>query len=416
MSSTKARLMKTIFTAPLALGLVLGTASCTTSTTEPESTSNMPQDVKANIENSMSSMIGLYGQNEDFLEAIFTLGSTGGELKGFDEEMKLLDGFIANDKALEEVKKSAQESFAEDKNTKIDDKTLVSISKATPLMLMAYSYNFDSPKVAVEIDPSGFENKDGIWVQSKEGAVSFKDEGGKYLAFTSTDDYLSFTQDGKQFTLAALSDSLEKAEKSNTDVMKTVGDAAEKSMTWFGANLKSLNEEEQKDFSKVQTKVLKDFKPTGDTTLEMKGNATDGFTIVGKSSKTGEVVTYSTESGQLTSSLDEAEPTLAKTTGRELFDEYVDTYYTSAEQDEEYDTLEQVIESVNKNETLKDAKWSLSEIDGQKIPVASYAGKEYKFQDVTKAGEQDGTTGDTETELDKGKTGNELIMPESENK
>lgn len=375
MSNPKSKLFKTLMTAPLAATLILGATGCSTTPPTVNNDIKMPDDVKANIENTLSTTLGL-ATSEKFMQSVVEFSMDGGDFAGFENEKEILDGLVAEDASLEGVKENAKKSVEE-----ADDAKLELLAKTAPLVLLSYSYALEDPKTVVEIDATAFEEKDGAWVQKKDGAIGFKDSNDRYVAFTLVADNLSFTSDGKQLSLSSLSESLEEAEKAETTTFADTRRASMVAGEWL--EKQGPGTPTDLDLREKQDEIFKAFDPEGDTQLVIEGNLSEGFIITGKSPETGEEVVYDYATGLLNSSFSEDEENPAATDGLQLFDEYLTAYYSSVEDDEQYDTLDQLVVTVNSNDKLKEAKWSISELDGKQYPVVSFNGKEYKFYNVT---------------------------------
>lgn len=404
MSSQKNKVLRAFFTAPIALTLILGASGCTTNTTADHDDEPAVSDkVQQNMESTVSTMVGL-SNKEKFVDAVYQFGSDGTKVSGFDEDMDALDDLVANDESMDYVKKSAKDAMVGE-DLKLTDENLEILSKSSPLIVLASSYDLESEKTPVEIDPTGFKQTDGGWVQTKDGAIAFKDEHSRYSAFTLTTDGFSFNEDGTKFTLASISKSLKEAEKENTETRQDVNKAIDHLYDWYS---KAEDKNSNLDMKKNQDKVLKGFKPKGDTTISLEGNVSEGFVLVAKSKKTGEEITYDSISGEMSSNKDEdsANEEPAQTDALALFDEYLTTYYDSVKEDEEYDSLEDIVKKINKNDTMKKAKWTVEEKDGLKYPVAKMEGKEYGF--VTPTEDSDSTVFGNEMSEENGTTQEEF--------
>lgn len=376
MSTFKSRLMKTMLTAPLAFGL-LASSGCAADIREASSSTPMPNEVKENIANTMSTFTGM-SDDQEFMNAVFQFSMSGGDLEGFEEKIGDLDELVADGSGVDNVKETAQEALLGQNEEEMADEDLEFLAKSSPLLMFASSYSFEGIKVPIVIDPSGFEERDGVWYAVKNGAIGFQDDQNRYVAFTTAQDNFSFSSDGKKLTLDGLSDSLDKVEEMNTDAMMDTQEATQMVDSWVTENFDTLAEDT--DFATLQDKMLEGFSPKGDTEITVTGDMQAGYVVVGKSVSTGEEVVYDVTVGEFQSNKAEDEPEPKRTDGAKLFDEYMMAYYESGETGSV--TLDALVDTVSNNDENTDAKWQVSELDGERFPLVKFNGVEYRFFNV----------------------------------
>lgn len=388
---------KKMWLAPLVGTLALGASGCS-STTEEANT--IPVEVKSNIETTMSAVLGITG-DEEFMESVsnLSLGETSSLAKHKDQVDSML-GLVADDSVTKEFNNEVSE------NLKSEDKEFVSImSKATPFMSTFYTYNMgENEKVVVEVDDSGFtQNANGSWIPSKNGAIAFKDGENRYLAFAGTQDNLSFSSDGNKITLDSLLEQYKELEKEQTPARMSLGNMLDHLSEWTSEN-SDVDGMADAELSDKKNDIFSKSDIPDNATFDLKGTMNAGFTLTLTDEKTNETLTYYSLTGETSSSLDapKKEENPEGTEAFNLYSEYLEEFHNSAEQNEEYASLDQMPELLKNNDTNQDFSWSILGDEGNKTIVAKRFGKEYKFTDITSMYEsnQEDLTGEVDQEMD----------------
>lgn len=371
----KARFAKIAISTPLALGLLLGTVSCgveanegTQPTNEGIKTSTdenkkMSPEVEKNIERTMEATIDWREANGQYTIDWVDARDEGKNFDATSPAAKEMVGLIANDAGLDKVKtKMAKES-----KTKLSDSNLTILAKGDTAIWFGEYYD---GSMNVDINPEGFEKIDGNWFQTKEGAVAFTDKDGRYTNFGDNGGLLSFTEDGQQVTLTEVpgDNAINRYVVTDNALQFALMIAERDTEFWISENEpKSMSA----DIAPLQDKIFKGTEKYEDIEVELKGTL-NKFKVIVKNSKTGTMMSvYGSESEHT-----QTGPKNKKMKEYELFEEYMET--TNLELPKK-DPLKWVVDTMNKNESNKDATWSSIGEGENGTAIATIDGVEYKF-------------------------------------
>lgn len=393
MLNSKSRFAKIAMTTPLALGLMFGASGCGSEANSPVPAPDlnvMSQEVKTNIESTVANGIKWYDGKEAFSDSVSIFAMSGEEvdLGKFTEEIKTLDNFVSADSGLDEAKSKVKELSKEMElstggDFALDDESLTVSLKTFPLLSLTDDHQFEGAPFTVEVDPDGFENINGAWVQTKDGAVSFIDGDGRYADFAEVSEGLAFTPDGKYFSFKNMNmDEDRSALDEDISVLQTeVNYAAMLVETWLSeqGTEKGI---ESKNLAKKSNEIFGPAKFSVGFKIALTGNL-EGYQIVCTSEKTGAKVVYDSKEGSTDATTGESKS--ERVTVQELYDEYLGVIDRpdSVIDLVEPDALKLIVEDINVNDIKKDASWSVKDENGSFTVIASLDGKDYKFKDIT---------------------------------
>lgn len=272
---------------PIMLGLLV-LPGCATSTVPyvPTSTTSMSTEVQGSIEDVFDEYIGVMMDNPDFATALLSMKEEGTPVRGFEEELEILDSLVVEDENFDLVQQKVQ---LENGLSAQDSEVL---AKAYPAMLTSLVLNSESEdkEFFAVVDPSAFDLRDGIWYGVKEGAVAYVDDQGRYVDFSLTGlRGASFTSDGKNISLGDLAGKNIPGQDADNPAVRDVTEAAKKVNAWL---IENSDSSEMTTAKAVNGEVLSKFNPEGKTKIKLAvGDDGDFYGITGKGSN-GEEVLY----------------------------------------------------------------------------------------------------------------------------
>lgn len=124
---------------PIMLGLLV-LPGCATSTVPyvPTSTTSMSTEVQGSIEDVFDEYIGVMMDNPDFATALLSMKEEGTPVRGFEEELEILDSLVVEDENFDLVQQKVQ---LENGLSAQDSEVL---AKAYPAMLTSLVLNSES--------------------------------------------------------------------------------------------------------------------------------------------------------------------------------------------------------------------------------------------------------------------------------
>ncbi len=366
-------------------------------------------DTWVNANNTIATVTDL-SHDTKFMQALQTFGNDGIIPSGYDKQFDKISELVAEDAELEKTKTYAKEMFV-GQETQPSDKALTLLSKASSVMTLAGTYSLSVGDMGIQVDSSAFENKDGIWVQTKDGGLQIVDPDKRVFDFSLVEDNVAFSNDGTKLSSKAFNDVMEKNKSKSTKLQEDIFNVADAAYTLVASGEEGVIDDMTKHEKEI-VESIKDLLVT-DGTYTIKGNSDKGFVVEGKSKESGETASYDVVTGAMKSNLEgkgydpAVDGVSEKTLAKQLFDEYSDTLLsTYSEKDDSFSSVNNILEDLNTNDTLKDAKWTST--DNPSAAVAEQSGVKYVFGDLTE--ETEPSTSDSETETPMGETSTEDLL------
>lgn len=363
--------------------------------------------------NKTIAVVSELSQDEKFMDALQTFGNDGVIPAGFDEQFDKVSEIVAEDAELERTKVYAKEMFA-DSEAKPSEKAITLLSKVSSVMTLGGTYSLSVRDMSIQLDPTAFEEKDGVLVQTKDGGLQIVDPDKRIFDFSLVEDNIAFSGDGTKLSLKAFNDVMEKNKDSSTPLQEDIFNVADAAYSLIASG----EEGDIKDMTKHEEKIVDSIKDLliTDGTFTIKGNSGEGFTVEGKSKESGETASYDIVSGTMKSNLEgkgfdpETQSKTEGTLAKNLFDEYSNSLLsTYNDKDGSFSKIPDIIEDLNTNDDLKEAKWSATEKPSSAI--ADIGGVKYTFGDLTEEVDEDAAPNEGSME---GQTTEDLLgIPES---